>query len=230
MNFIKDIFENKIDSNVHKQFVRYGKGTFQDRALVELSVSKNIKIKTSFEYANELVKLLANTINDKVHVTGGVITTKVIDDFTFENIKQFAGVKTYQVDANLSKEEILNLMDKNDALYCLSFSTEHGTLKIKVKTPKSAKPGKEKGDEAKANYCTFTSNDLNLKKEFAFDMKGDFKKFKASHTFIINELIVPKELENDFARARVEAKRKGKIVRITDVDGKKNEITKEVIV
>jgi len=45
MNFIKKIFENQIDSNVHKQFVRYGKGTFQDRALVELNVSKNIKIK-----------------------------------------------------------------------------------------------------------------------------------------------------------------------------------------
>jgi len=230
MNFIKNIFEDKIDSNVHKQFVRYGKGTFQDRALVEVSVSKNVKIKTSFEYANELVKFLANTIKDKVHVSGGVITNKVIDDFTFENIKQFAGVKTYQINADLSKNEILNLMDKHDAQYCLSFSTEYGTLKIKVKTPKSAKPGKEEGDEAKADYCTFTCNDLNLKKEFAFDVKGEFKKFRASHTFIINEIIVPKELENDFARARVEAKRKGKIIRITDVDSKKNEITKEVIV
>jgi len=230
MNFIKNIFENKIDSNVHKQFVRYGKGTFQDRALVELSVSKNIKIKTSFEYANELVKLLANTIKDKTLVTGGVITTKKIDDFTFEDIKQFAGVKTYHINADLSKSDILNLMDKYDAIYCLSFSTEYGTLKIKVKTPKSAKPGKGEGDEAKADYCTFTSNDLNLKEEFAFDVKGDFKKFRASHTFIINEIIVPKELENDFARARVEAKRKGKIIRITDVDGKKKEITMEVIV
>jgi len=230
MNFIKKIFENQIDSSIHKQFVRYGKGTFQDRALVELNISKNIKIKTSFEYANELVRFLANTIKDKVHVTGGIITTKAINDFNFENIKQFAGVKTYQIDADLSRNEILNLMDKHDALYCLSFSTEYGSLKIKVKTPKSAKPGKEEGDEAKADYCTFTSNDLNLRKEFAFDVKGDFKKFKASHTFIINELIVPKEFENDFARARFEAKRKGKIIRITDVDGKKNEITKDVIV
>jgi len=139
MNFIRKIFEDRIDEETHRQFKRFSKGNFENRAVIEIAITgKGLKVKTSFEFVNDLTNYLVNTIKDKVHITGGIITTKDIKEglgFEISNIKQFAGVKTYHINADLSKSDILNLMDKYDAIYCLSFSTEYGTLKIKVKTP-----------------------------------------------------------------------------------------------
>ena len=232
MNFIKNIFFDKIDASVHRQFIRYGKGTFNDRAIVEITVGSRLKIKTSFEYANDFVRFLAGKINGKINVTGGIITAKDIRNdakFKINDIKQFAGVKTYLIDTKIDKEDLLDIMNKfSDAVYCLSFSTDYGSLKVKVKSPKSAKPGKD-DEEAKADYCTFTTNDLNFKNEFAFDVKDKFSKFRANHTLIINEIIVPEEYKNDFARARTEGKRKGKLIREIDIDGVKKKSEKEFL-
>ena len=222
MNFIKNIFENKIDEEVHRQFKRFSKGNFENRAIVEINVGKDLKIKTSFEYTNEFAKFLASTINNKAHVNGGIITTQDLKNLglEFSNIKQFAGVKTYGLDCEIPKETLLKLIDNfPDAVFCLSFSTNYGSLKTKVKSPKSAKPGKD-GEEAKVNYCTFITSDKNFKNDFAFDIKEDFKKFRASHDFIITDLVVPNEYKNDLDKARVYAKRKGKIVRKLEIDGK----------
>ena len=222
MNFIKKIFENKIDNEVHRQFKRFGKGNYENRAVVEMSVSKDLKIKTSFEFTNEFVKFLANTIKDKAHITGGIITTKDLKGVEFANVKQFAGVKTYQIDTEISKNDLLFLLDNYlDAVFCLSFSTQYGSLKTKVKSPKSAKPGKDEG-MAKADYCTFITSDLDFKKEFAFDTTENFKKFSANHTFIINELTVSEQYKTDFGAARTNAKRKGKIIRKISIDGKQS--------
>lgn len=224
MNFIKKIFENNIDEDVHRQFKRFSKGNFERRAAVEISAGKDVKVKTSFEFANEFAKYLAGTIKNSTHVTGGIITTKDIKPglgFEIANIKQFAGVKTYEIDTDISKEDLLKVMNGfPDAVFCLSFGTDYGGLKTKVKTPKAPKPGKGDEEDVKADYCTFVTKDLNFKKEFAFDFKEDFKKFKAVHDFIITELVVPKEYENDFEKARIHAKRKGKIIRKLDADGK----------
>lgn len=222
MNFIKNIFENKIDEETHKQFKRFGKGNYENRAIVEMSVGKDLKIKTSFEYANEFVRLLANTIDGKTNFNGGIITTQDLKNLglEFSNIKQFAGVKTYELNCEVSKETLLKIIDNfPDAVFCLSFSTNYGSLKTKVKSPKSAKPGKD-DEVAKANYCTFVTSDLKLKKEFAFDVKDEFKKFRVSHDIIITDLVVPNEYKNDFNKARIYSKRKGKIIRKLEIDGK----------
>ena len=226
MNFIKNIFDDKVDDSIHRQFVRFGKGNFENKAITEVKIiGKGIKIKTSFEFANEFVRFLANTINGKSHLTGGIITSKDLKNqlgFEISHVKQFAGVKTFHIDTEVSKEELIKAMnDFPDALFCLSFSTEYGSLKTKVKSPKSAKPGKGNADDVKADYCVFTAKDIKLKEEFAFDVQTDFKKFKAMHDFLINDIIVPKEYENDFTMVRVHAKRKGKIIRHLDIDGKK---------
>ena len=224
MNFIKNIFENKIDDETHRQFKRFSKGNFENRAVLEMNVGKGLKIKTSFEYANGFARFLATKIEGKVYVIGGIITTKDIKDglgFEIANVKQFAGVKTYQLDTLISKEDLLRVMDKfPDAVFCLTFSTDYGSIKTKVKTPKAPKPGKGDDEDVKANYCVFTTINLELLKEFAFDVKDNFKKFKAVHDFVIEQLVVPKEYENDFEKARVNAKRKGKLIRKLDVDGK----------
>ncbi len=227
MNFIRAIFENKPDEDVHRQFKRFGKGIFENRAAVELTIGKQLKVKTTFEYVNWFVKLLADTINNRCHVSGGIITTKDLRNVSgieFSNVKQFAGVKTYMLDCDIKKEDLIKLLyDFPDAVFCLSFSTDYGALKTKVKSPKSAKPGKE-GD-IKVNYCTFTTRDLGFVSEFAFDVDLGFKNLRVSHDFIIREFAVSEEYKNNPEMVRVYAKRRGKIVRKIAADGR--EIVKE---
>ena len=228
MNFIRKIFQNKADELVHKNFKRFSKGIYENRALVEIdNGKKSLKIKTSFEFAEDFARFLANTIKDKTKISGGVITTKDIRpelNFSVE-MKQFAGVKTFLLDNEMSKDELNNLFNKfPDALFLLSFSTDYGTLKSKVKSPKAAKPGKD--NEIKADFCTFTTDDLNFAKEFAFDVEENFKKLVIKHTFIINDFVIDEEDRNDPALARINAKRKGKIERYLDIDRK--QVKKEI--
>ncbi|HLC73967.1 MAG TPA: hypothetical protein VJH20_05025 [Candidatus Nanoarchaeia archaeon] len=223
MNFIKKLFENKLDESVHHQFERYSKGTFEDRALVEIDkTKKGIKLKTSFEFANEFVSFLASKIKDTAHVSGVIITNnKELKDkvkFEIADVTQFAGIKKFQIATDISKDDLLDAMNKfPNALFLLTFNTEYGSLTTKQKSPKSAKAGADK--EAKADFCTFNTEDINFYKEFLFDYDKDFSKAKVKHTFIIEELVVPKEYANDPALARVKAKRKGKIKRFVEVDG-----------
>ena len=70
--------------------------------------------------------------------------------------------------------------------------------------------------------CFYTDK-LDFAKEFAFDVSIDFKKLFIKHTFFVKDIIVPKEYENDFLKARLYSKRKGKIIRIIDIDGRTEE-------
>ncbi|HLC58548.1 MAG TPA: hypothetical protein VJI68_01690 [Candidatus Nanoarchaeia archaeon] len=227
MNFIKSIIDGKANDEAHRQFKRFSKGEFNNRAVVDITIqSSAVKIKTTFEYAHDFIRHLVETIKDTTNVTGGIITiSKELQNYSgikIESMKQFAGVRTYNINAELSKENILKAMkDFPDALFCLSFSTEEGSLKTKVKSPKAAKPGKD-DEGVKADYCVFTTKNKNIIKEFAFDVKEDFKKFRADHDFFITELVVPDQYKNDFAMARIHAKRKGKIIRKLNVDGKES--------
>ena len=108
----------------------------------------------------------------------------------------------------------------------MSFSTDYGMLKTKVKSPKSAKPGKGDSEDIKADFCVFTTEDVSLVKEFAFDVDSDFKNLKIRHTFNITELVIDEKDRNDPAKARMNAKRKGKLERYIDIDGK--QIKKEI--
>ena len=55
---------------------------------------------------------------------------------------------------------------------------------------------------------------------FLFDTdKRDFKKGQINHTFVIEDIVIPKEYENDFEMARLHAKKKGKVQRKVTFDG-----------
>ena len=233
MNFIQKIFEGKIDESVQKQFRKFGKGTYEGRAVVEISVGKELKVKTTYEFTNEFVRFLAGTIKGKAKVEGGIITAKDIRSSGLEvkGVKQFAGIKTYIIDADLTKEQILKVLDSfPDAVFCLSFSTDYGKLSTKVKSPKSGAKATKGRDKIKADYCTFNTPHKEFKKEFAFDVQEDFKKLSAVHTFDIKEIIIPPEYKKDFEKARLYAKRKGHIIRALVVDGKEFKREKEFII
>jgi len=229
MNFIKKIFENKTDEKVHNQFTRFGKGTFEDKALLDINIqAKKVKIKTSHEFTNELVGFLANTIEDKTHVKGIIFSTRNLTDesnIEFQEIKTTMGVKKHIVNSELTKEQILEAIEKfPHASINFTFKTDKGELKIKEKAPKAGK-AKKGEDKPKADYCVFTTEDKSITEDYAFDIKEPFKKAFKSHNYIIEDIEIPDEYKNDFALARLNGIRKGKLIRKLDIDGK--ETTKE---
>ncbi len=219
MNFIKKVFDDKVDEEVHLQFQKFSKGEFRDRALIEAKNSNGkYTIKTSAEFANELVKMMAEKLGDeKTKVTGAIVSTSdLTGKIEFKDKKQFQGVKRYIIDREMSGKEILDLLDEfPKTFFALSFSVGEDKLKIKPKAPKSGKPGK--GDkEAKADFCSLKTKDKQIADSFIFE-NPNFKLAKINHTYFIDSMVMP-EGEKDFAKIREMAKRKGKIVRKAVID------------
>ncbi len=229
MNFIKKIADKNFDEAVHLQFQKFSKGEFRDKAVIEVKKSKDkYTIKTSAEFANELVRAMAEKLGgERTKVTGAIVSTQDLKgELEFKEVKQFQGVKRYLIDTELSGNDIINLLDKFPKnFFALSFSTSDGNnvLKIKPKAPKSGKPGK--GNESpKADFCKLKTNDFEIGKSFVFEVP-DFKEAKINHYFYIDRIEIPEELKKseDFALVREKSKRVGRILRKSVIDGVKKE-------
>ncbi len=224
MNFIKKAVEGKVDAETHIQFQKFSRGEFRNRALIRAKNSNGkYSISTSAEFANDLVRTMAEKLGDnKTKITGAIVsTTDLKGKIDFVEIKQFQGVKRYLLDKEMSGKEILSLLHefpKN--FFALTFEAGENKLKIKPKAPKSAKPG-SKGEEApKADFCSLKTNDKSIAEDLIFENPG-FKEAEINHTFMIEQIMIPDELKNskDFAKIREESKRKGKIVRKSKING-----------
>lgn len=227
MNFIKKIFDKKEDNLVHLQFQKFSKGEFKNKAVIQAKNSSGkFTIFTTYEFANELVRDIAEKLgNNRTNVTGAVISTSdLTGEIDFSTKKQFMGVKQYGINKEMSGNEIVALLNKfPKVFFALSFKTNDSELKIKAKAPKSAKPN-TKEEQPKPDFCKLITNDKKLASEFIFE--GEFKKASINHTFLIKDIIFPKEAGEDFALIREMAKRKGKIIRESNIDDK---ITKREI-
>lgn len=219
MNFIKRIFEEKIDEFVHQQFQKFSKGEFKNRGLIRARRSgKEDIINTSAEFANELVRIVAEKLGSrKTKVTGCIVSTRDLKgELDFKEVKQFQGVKRYFIDGEISGNEIVALLKKYpQSFFALSFNAEDNELKIKPKAPKSSKT-KNKDEEPKADFCKLKTKDKKIAESFVFE-KPDFKQAEINHTFLITDLIMPKG-ETDFAKIREMTKRKGRIIRKGKID------------
>lgn len=222
MNFIKKIFDGQIDEDVHLQFQKYSKGEFKNKALIRVKNSgKKYTIYTSAEFANDLVKTLAEKLGeDKTMITGAIISTNdLTGQLDFKAKKQFHGVKKYLIETEMSGKEILSLLEKlPKTFFALSFEAGGDKLKIKPKAPKDSKP-KNKGEAPTPDFCKLVTTDKKILNSFVFEDK-EFKEANINHTFIIDEVVIPEELqqEKDFAKVRAGAKKKGKILRNIVID------------
>lgn len=221
MNFIKKVFDENVDGVTHSQFQKFGKGEFDNRALIKTKCSgKKYTINTSAEFTNELVKILAEKLGEqKTKISGAIVSTSdLTGQLEFKEKKQFQGVKRYLIKNEMSGDEILGLLNKfPKAFFALSFEVGKEKLKIKPKAPKSAKP-KNKDKTPKADFCKLITRDEEIKKSFVFE-KPEFKLAEINHTFLIKDLIFP-EGEKDYLKIRELAKRKGKIIRKALIDEK----------
>ena len=223
MNFIRKVFENNIDEEVHLQFQKYGKGEFKDKALVKVKTTGGrYTIVTSAEFANGFVRIMAEKLGEeKTKVTGAIISTNDLTEcLDFKDKKQFQGVKRYIIENEMSGEKIITLLDKlPKAVFAFSFEFGENKLKVKPKSPKLSK-SKNKDNTPKPDFCRFITKDKEVAKSFVFE-DSNFKEANINHMFIIDEIVIPEELkqEKDFAKVREKAKRKGKIVREANIDG-----------
>ncbi|OGJ13082.1 hypothetical protein A3K82_03515 [Candidatus Pacearchaeota archaeon RBG_19FT_COMBO_34_9] len=230
MNFIKKIFDKRIDESVHMQFQKFSRGEFKDRAIVKVKKTGNkFTISTTAEFGNEFVRILAQKLGkNKTNVTGSIIgTNNLKGELEFKKISQFQGVKNYSIEQEMSGEEILKLLEKFPKnFFALSFSANEDSLKIKPKAPKSTKP-KNKEETPKPDFCKMVTTDANMGKGFVWE-KPDFKEAIIAHDFMIESIVIPNELKNekDFAIIREKSQRKGKIIRRAVID--ENEMKSEV--
>lgn len=218
MNFIKKIFENKTDELVHQQFTRFGKGNYE-RALLTIKKSKRLAIKSSFEFSNDFVELVAQEASSDIEISGTIVA---LHEFSIDIENEYSKRgKVHKADIKrqtIKKEKLKEIYEKfKFDFLLLNLEADNCSLKCKNSLPKP-------GGTLKDNFCSAYFDNLNVAKEFAFDVP-DFKELIIKHVYEITDLIVSKEFEDDFAKARLNAKRKGKIIRILNIDGK--EIKKE---
>ncbi|MBS3089346.1 hypothetical protein J4461_00510 [Candidatus Pacearchaeota archaeon] len=220
---INKIFSGVNDEIVHREFVKFSKGIFPSRYLLEAKKQKNqYSVKVGPEFANYLVRACLEKVSGDIAVIGAIIATFDITkeaEFPIERIKQFMGVKQSLISTTTTPEKIISLMDKfPKAFFALSFSTGAFHLKIKAKAPKSAKPASRGDKEATPDFCSLKTNDQSIIDDLFFDAP-DFKEVKINHILTIEDIELPKEVK-DPVQIRELAIRKGKITRTVIVDGK----------
>ncbi len=228
MNFIKRAIDKDVDESIHFQFQKFSKGEFTNRAIINARFAGGkYTVNTSAEFANDLVKTVAEKLGDtKTKIIGAIVSTADLKkDLEYKEIKQFQGVKKYVIEKEMSGRDILDLMKKFPrAFFALSFSAEKDetSLKVKPKAPKSGKPGTKGEDAPKADFCKLITKDAELAKSFIFE-NPQFKKAEVKHKFLIDKINIPEELKKseDFALIREMSRRAGKIVRESIIDEQK---------
>tara|TARA_Y100000034_G_C6852665_1_gene387001 strand:+ start:22 stop:735 length:714 start_codon:yes stop_codon:yes gene_type:complete len=236
MNVIRKIFSGvsgKDDKEVHNAFIKFSKGSFPDRYLLEGKKQKDkFVVKTSAEFVNFLVaNCLKKLPAEKVQMKGAIISTLKIQDelgIDVERVKQFMGIKQNLINTEVEPGKILGAMEKfPKAFFALTFKGDNFELKVKAKAPKSAKPG-SKGDKgAKADFATLKSTDSELVKDLFFDVP-EFKKIEVNHTIVIDQIEVDTSI-SDPVEMRESAVRKGKIIRSVVVDEQEKKSESDLI-
>lgn len=232
-NAINKIFSDEVDDWVHYEFVKFGKGVYENRYLLEAKKQKDKwSVKTSSEFANFFVLKLLEKAPENISVRGAIITTlDMKKDIGFEifDVKNYMGIKQYLIDTTINKQSLLNLINKYPrAFYALSFSANGSELKIKAKAPKNGKPGNKGENEPKADFCSLKTLDGEIIRDLFFDI-SDFNKIKIKHTIQINEIEIPKEVAEP-EKIRELAKRKGVVKRVINVDGKEKVEEKSFVI
>ena len=216
---IKKIFDGVFDAEVHVNFLKFGRGEYKDKYLLEgKRQAKKWAVKAGAEYANFLVRRCLEKVGGSVAVKGVIVSTQRLEGgknrIDFVKVSNFQGVRKHVIDTEVEKEKIFEMMDEHPkAFFALSFKGEGFVLKIKAKAPTSGKPGKEKDGGPVADFCSLKTEDGEIVDELFFGV-GDFQEVKVSHTIEVSDIVYPANVEElRPAEVRELAKRKGVVKR-----------------
>ena len=197
---IKKVLHGQGDETTHQYFVRYGKGTYQRRFILNLAKTKaKIKLRGSFEWANDFVAFARSL--GKTNFSGVVLMREKIPGKAGKKKK---GAFAYE----LNEEGVEDF--ENAYFYLLNHKSDEVVLKVKKSLPK---PGKD-AEKIDDKFCQL---DLDMKhweaaKETFFWDVPDCKKASINHTLHITDIVLPTG-ESDPAKMRELAKRAGTITR-----------------
>jgi len=204
-SFLKKVIEKNNAESAKRYFLRFGKGVYNQRFLISYTKGKNIKVRGSFEWANDFVRFVKE--NKDLRFFGRVMSLEKIQGM---NGKKKGASFVYDVEES-SLEEF-----QNPYFYLVNVNSNDIVLKIKKALPK---PGKE-ADKIDDKFCAL---DIDVKywpkfKEYFFWDVPEGKKVQIEHTLEVTEVEIPKDVPTEEVREK--SVRKGKIVRKITVDGK----------
>ena len=222
---MKKIFEGVFDEEVHNDFMKFSRGEFKDKYIIEAKKqAKRTTIKTTAEFTNSIERICLQNLSGPTLIKGVIVSTTDLSEELGLPIKKksnFQGVRKLEIDTEVEPQKILDLMGKYPKVFfALTFKTEEIDLKVKPKAPKSGKPGKSKEEGPKADFCTLKTNNPKIINELLFDI-SDFKTARINHTISITDIIYPDNIESLSPKeVRAQAKRKGVVTRNSIVDEK----------
>jgi len=232
MNFIKELFEGDSEQDwIHDKFIKYSKGEFSGPYISVKKAGAFLKISSSADYVNILGMLLVGTFSGTLKVVGAILSKEKIDTYLetigLEIVKarKKKGSFTYKVEGEVDSNALAELYSRlKNGVLLLNLSGDKVGLKVNKKLPK---PGSKQNEK----FCTGKmGQNERIVNEICFDVDaGNFKEIEISHTYIIDELVVPEDCK-DFSLARALAKRKGSVRRSVSVDGSVHETEKELLV
>ncbi len=214
MNFIKQIITGKpVDAHNHQQFIRFGKGVFENRAYLKVKDGKKLQVWSGFEYGNDFIRIIIDT-NPEIQITGKIYAKEQMTESYLNNEEKKKGFFVYTINEHFTQDKAKQFFEKCKNTYLLT----------KVKAPNAdlkvnATPHNPRG-KYKEKFCTLKAENETkeaIQNEITWNLKG--KVIEIKHAFTITEIEIPKGLENNAAKARLEAKRVGTLKRTIDVDG-----------
>ncbi len=207
--FIKELLTKGESEHAHRYFVRFGKGNYKRRFLTKFANGKKVKIKTSFEYANELVTYTREKVPD-AKFTGKVFTSTAMAGMDGRKKGSSYGYDAKDSDLSEFSDIYFTLVDtKGDDI----------ALKCKKAIPKPGKDA-EKIDDV---FCGIDIDPKywdELHDKLFWDVPKNAKKVVVEHEVVIDEIVLPEGVDNPVEMRKL-AKRKGKIIRTIDIDGEK---------
>ncbi|MCH7850023.1 MAG: hypothetical protein IH845_00065 [Nanoarchaeota archaeon] len=232
---IRKIFDGNINEEIHNEFLKFGKGDYKDKFLMEgKRQPKKWSVKTGPEFVNFLVRRSLDKVGRSVQVKGIIVST--IDlrgeiDFDIVKVGNFQGIRKLQIDTEVEVAKIFELMDKYPrAFFALSFTGDGFVLKVKAKAPKSGKPGKSSEEGPKVDFCTLKTDDSTLIDELFWENIG-FTEIKIAHDINVTDIVYPSNMDDlKPSEIREQSKRKGILTRRIICDGKKTSSKVEFVI
>lgn len=225
MSIIKNIFEKRFGELEHLQFVRFGKGNYENRFYIKIKKGKTTKITSGFESVNDFIRIIANNISSNATVKGKVYSKKDFKEGLFENKEKKKGFYVGAIDKELSPDQLKELYNEfKDEYLLLNIKSEDFNLKT------NAAPHNPRGSY-KEKFATLETVKFDqIKNDFLFDIPDNFKEIELKHDIVIKEIVIPEEYKNNAELARLHGKRKGNMIRKINLDGKeeKKELDFEV--
>ena len=224
MHVIKKIFDGNFDEEVHRDFLKFSRGNYQDRYLLGgKKQNNNFSIKAGPEFVNFFVGKYLKKVSGDIEIKGIIVSTiDLREEISFDIVKagNFRGIRKLNIDAKINPLKILELMEKYPKVFfALSFKGEDFVLKVKAKIPKSEKPRKESDEGPKADFCSLKTTDKNFVNELFFGVEN-FNEVSINHQIKVEDVIYPENVGSlKPSEIRELSKKKGVILRKSLVDG-----------